>query len=274
VTLRLDDLPMRSDPTPPAAPPPRSASPGRWIVLAAVIIAAGALVYLFWMTRTRPEPIAPAPASASPVAQAAHRPAREPLDLPPLNQSDAFVRDLVAALAKHPLFAKLLATKDLIRSATLAVDETANGKTPAVPLGPLRPATHLDIVGGARGPIDPRTYHRWDAATEALTSVRVADAAKLYVNLKPLFDAAYEELGHPNADFDDAILRAARFVDDVPDLAADPVLTRGRGYFDHTDPALEGLAPVQKQMLLLGPDNERRLKTWIRSFAEALDLKL
>ena len=39
------------------------------------------------------------------------------------------------------------------------------------------------------------------------------DAAQLYVNLKPLIEQAYEEIGRPDDDFDRTILRAAQVLE-------------------------------------------------------------
>jgi hypothetical protein len=114
---------------------------------------------------------------------------------------------------------------------------------------------------------------RWEVATSALLSVNPADAAQLYVNVKPLFDEAYGELGHPNGNFDDAIVLAIGTLEDTPQVKVDPVLLRRPGYYEHEDPVLRGLLPVQKQLLLLGPTNSQKIMTWLKQLAEALDLK-
>ncbi len=106
----------------------------------------------------------------------------------------------------------------------------------------------------------------------ALASVSPTDAAQLYVNVKPLIDEAYIELGHGGSR-----LRPGHRPGHPdcwrkrPTLSGDPVLNRRPGYFEHDDPALRALRPVQKQFLLMGPDNRRRLLDWLRQFATALD---
>ena len=92
---------------------------------------------------------------------------------------------MVAALSQNPVLARLLATRGLVRGATLAVVQIGDGKTPASPLAVLKPATRLQIQGPATGRIDPASYARWDAATSALTSVDPIHAAQLYVNGHP-----------------------------------------------------------------------------------------
>ena len=108
----------------------------------------------------------------------------------------------------------------------------------------------------------------------ALTSVSSTEAAQLYVNVKPLFDQAYIELGHPGGDFDTAIVTAIATLADTPRVEGDPVLQRRTGYFEHDDMALRALPPVQKQFLLIGPENRAKTLTWLKQFAAALDLKV
>ena len=202
------------------------------------------------------------------------RPEPQPLQLPALVDSDAMLRDLFAALSRNPVLARLLAQRGIVRAAALAVVQIGDGKTPAVPLALLRPNDHVSINGGAVGRVDPDSYARWDGAVRALHSINAPDAAQLYVNLKPLFDQAYSELGYPHGDFDDAIVKAIRMLNQTPDLAADPVLLKRPAYFEHDDPALRNLAPVQKQLLLTGAEHRREILAWLRKFATVLELKI
>jgi hypothetical protein len=155
----------------------------------------------------------------------------------------------------------------------MAVVQIGDGRTPVDPLKVLRPSTRMTITGATTGRIDPGSYQRWDAPVAALVSVSPTDAAQLYVNIKPLLDEAYVELGHPGEDFDTAIVRAIDVLAETPEVTTDPVLLRRQGYYEHDDAALRALRPVQKQLLLTGPDNRRRVLTWLKSFATALDLK-
>ncbi len=130
------------------------------------------------------------------------------------------------------------------------------------------------MTGGASGHIDPKSYGRWDSDVAALASVNPADAAQLYVNVKPLFDQAYIELGHPGGDFDDAVVRAIDMLGDTPSPADDPLLLRRSASFEHDDATLRALPPVQKQFLLIGPDNRRKVMAWFKQFAADLELKV
>lgn len=270
--MAYDEPLLRSSQAEPQGPPPRRSSPTRWIVIGALAAIAASLLALWWMSRAQPV-AAPPVATTAEVEKGTNRPKRQPLDLPSVDGSDTFLRDLVSALSAHPTLARLLATKGLVRGGTLAVVQIGDGQTPASPLAVLRPESRLRIRGVTSGPIDPQSYARWNAAAAALTSVSPTDAAQLYVNVKPLFDDAYRELGHPGGDFDAAIARAIRTLSDTPDLPREPILLQRSGYFEHDDPALRSLPPVQKQLLLLGPENRRAVVRWLHEFARALDLK-
>ena len=274
--MPFDDLPLgqtnvASPGLEPEAPPP---SPTRWVVVGALAVVAGSLLALWWISRAKLDTATIPPTTATDVAVRSNRPKRQPIQLPSLDGSDLLLREMVAALSHHPMLARLLATDGLVRSATLAVEQIGDGRTPAEPLRPLRPAARLAILGTESGRIDPKSYARWNGPTASLTSVNPADAAQVYVNVKPLFDQAYRELGHPKGDFDDAIVRALATLTATPPLSTDPELLRRPGYYEHADPTLRSLLPVQKQLLLVGPDNRQKIMDWLTRLATSLDLKI
>jgi len=244
------------------------------VIVGAGAVIAGALLALWWMSRAQPDTATPAPAPATEVALAPRRPQRQPIDLPALAASDTMLRDVVSTLSRHPLLARLLATRDLVRAATLAVVQIGAGRTPVGPLAVLKPTTRLQLQSTPAGRIDPVSYTRWDGPANALQSVRAVEAAQVYVNVKPLFDEAYRELGHPGGDFDEAIVKAIRTLKETPDVTTDPILLQRPNYFEHEDPALRSLLPVQKQLILMGPENRRKIMGWLEQLAMNLDLKI
>jgi hypothetical protein len=270
--MAFDDLHL-DRPAAPRRPQARS-STSRWVILGAGTIIAGAMLALWWLGHAQPPPVPLAPTTATEVARPPTRPKREPLELPPLVDSDAMLRDLFATLSKSPLLAHVVAQRGVVRAATLTVVQIGDGKTPAIPLVALRPTDRVSIDGGAVGRVDSGSYARWNGAVRALTSISPGEAARVYVNLKPLFDQAYRELGYPDGDFDDAIVRAIRMLNSTPDPPSDPVLLKRPAYYEHEDAALRNLAPVQKQLLLTGAEHRHQILLWLRQFAAALELKI
>jgi len=257
---------------PPAGmPAPPSRSPTRWIVVGACALIAAVALTVWWMGRARPGPAEPAPVSGGDLSAPASRPAPDAIDLPPLNASDSLFRDIVAALSQHPVLARALAGDRLVRGATLAIVQIGDGKTPENPLAPFRPASRVERAPNGR--IDPASYRRWDDDVAALTSVDPADAAQAYVNVKPLFDEAYREQGFPDGNFDLAIARAINVLAATP-ARDEPALVERPGYLEYADAALQGLHPVQKQFLLLGPAHRTTILGWLRAFAAQLNLQV
>jgi hypothetical protein len=269
--MALDDL--RYEPTggPSPAPPTR---PGvlRWIAVALAGLAAGSLLTFWWMNRAQPPATAPAATLTSDAMLPINRPAAQPIPLPPLNASDSFLRELVAALSRHPTLARWLATPDLVRGAALAVVQIGDGRTPSVPLLALRPDSRVGTSGSDADLLDPASFRRWESAVRALTSIEPADAAQVYVNVKPLLAEAYRELGYPSGNFDEAVLRAIRMLAETPAAPDPPRLLKRPAYLEYEDATLRSLRPVQKQLLLIGPDNRRQVMAWLRRFGAALDL--
>lgn len=240
----------------------------------AAVVAAGGGLYFWWLTRQPAIPSTPPPTTATDVAVGTNRPSPQPIQLPALDASDALVREFVATLSRHPQLARFLATDGLIRAAVLTVEQIADGRTPAAPLKVLRPSTRLVILGTETGRIDPAAYVRWENNVGALTGIPPRDAVQLYVNLKPLFDAAYADLGHPGGNFDESLARAIKMLTSTPEPASEPILLRRAGFFEHADDALRALKPVQKQFLLLGPDRRNSIRNWLTAFAASADLNI
>jgi len=274
--MSLTDLPLHTSPQPPPGKTPAT-SPTRWIVVGAAVVIAGSLLALRWMIRSQPETAIPTPTRATDAGAAVRRPKPQPIDLPPLDQSDQVVAGMVKLISQNPFITRLVATPSLVRQITLAVQQIGDGKTPSDLMPSLRPTSRLNILGEHEGPVDPKTYARWNAATTALTSIDPNDGAQLYVTTKALFDAAYRDLGHPNGDFDEAIVRAIQTLAATPSVTPGPDLIRHPdrpGYFEHADTKIGSALPVQKQFLLIGPDNRKRLMAWFKSLAAALELKI
>ena len=271
----MEDLPLnRQTPRLHEPSPPRQSSPLQWVLVAIAGVVVGAGLTFWWMSRTQPAP-PPPPSTGVPDANAAsNRPKRQVLDLPSLADSDGFLQALVSTLSQNPTLARFLATKGLVRASTLAVVQIGDGRTPATPLAALRPATRTEIGGATTGSVPVANMARWDGVAAALSSVAPGDAAQLYVNVKPIVDEAYIELGHAEGNFDAAIVRAIEMLASTPSPQVPPVLLKRPGYFDYEDPELRALKPVQKQFLLMGAENRRRILAWLRELARTLELNI
>jgi hypothetical protein len=244
-----------------------------WIALLVLGVAIGLAVYVALGRRTA----APAPQKA---AASPERPVQPlggdamPVAVPPLDESDAVVRELVRQISSHPAVIAWLATNGLIRNFTVVVVNVADGNSAAGQLQVLRPASRFSVVGSNGDMrIDPRSYDRYNDVAAAAASLDPAGSARLYATLKPRIDEANRELGLGNTPFDQTLERA------IVQLLRTPVVDRpvrvvprgGVGY-DFADEQLQSLTPAQKQLLRTGPRNTRMIKDALRKLAVALGI--
>ena len=275
----VDDYPLGPEQgSPPPALPSRD---NRWravtvTIVALVLIAAAAF---YFTRRTDLETPAGQPASAIPEQPATA--SRGPLgadvearDVPPLDLSDPFVRDLLKGLSSRPELAAWLATDGLIRNIVATVDAIANGTSPSTQLRRLAPAGPFRVEPrGDDFVIDARSYRRYDGIADTVASLDAQGIARAYSILRPRLQEAYRELGYPEGNFDDAVERAivrllnTPVVDREVDVQPAPVL------YQFTDPGLERLAPAQKQLLRMGPRNGRLVHDKLREIALALGIR-
>ncbi len=250
--------------------PGRSARAG--IVLALVAAAAAAGAYLYFGRRPQPESSVAKPSAPSAAVESA-RPLGaepEPIEVPPLAETDPLVRKLVSALSSHPRIAAWLATDDLIRTFVVVVENIANEITPASHLTVLRPSSPFRVVTRNGVPfMDPASYQRYSEIADAVASIDAGGAARLYATFKPRFEEAYGELGRSDG-FDHAFERATAVMLQTPVVDGEIALVQGPVGYRFNNPALERLSPPQKQLLRMGPRNEQVIQSKLRDIAQAL----
>jgi len=184
--------------------------------------------------------------------------------LPPLSQSDGFVREQIAEFG---LPERWLGQEELVRRLAVLLENAARGEYPRRQLGFMWFATSFRVVErDERIFLDPANYRRFDALVETLEAIDPRQVARLVTFLDPLLGEALAELGVTTAP---QILLAAGLQRalELPALPAEIELVRPNVFYLYADPALEGLTPLQKQLLRTGPDNAARIQTWLRRLA-------
>ena len=262
---------VKSHDEPPLLLPPSQAGPSRlWIVVGILVVAIAAITY-FLANRQHPAPAAAAARTAPPPSPplGAQAPA---IELPPLDASDAAVRELVKQVTSNPRIAAWLATDGLIRSFTVGVQNIAEGSTPAARFGVLRPGGAFETTGRGTIEISARSYQRYDELAAAMASIDPAGAARLYTIVKPRIDEAYRDLGFPDTPFDRSLEQAIVSLLQVPAVDG-PIRLQPKGIgYAYASPQLEGLTGAQKQLLRAGPGNVRMIQASLRQIALALGI--
>jgi hypothetical protein len=264
----------------------RSSRAWAWaIVTVAVALIAGS--YFFWPVPPAPAPtaavVAPpasAPAPATPPAEPViEHPveALRPAEAPPavtLADSDAPIAAALAHLLGDERVRKWFFADAMVRRFVATVDNLprANVSLKVRSLLPV-PGRFEAVRDGDAVTIGAGNAARYVPYVQALERVDAKQLAGVYLRFYPLFQQAYEELGYPNAYFNDRLVQAIDHLLATPEIAGHLALKQPRVLYEFADPELETLSAGQKAMLRMGPDNARRVKAKLRVLRGEITLK-
>jgi|TARA_B110000046_G_scaffold185893_1_gene230176 hypothetical protein len=219
-----------------------------------------------------PEAFIPAP---SPRPKVINEPAApsvaKPPKLPPLDDSDKFIRERLL-LTKHRAELKnWLNTDDLVRRLASYLDGLARGVTlsKVIPLTApeSRFTTHSDgnIIW-----LNAGNYERYNGTVAVLTTLDMNSMVQMFHFTRPLLESAFAEMGYRPRQMDGIILQAIDNILDTPIIVERIELTQESVTYKFADPDLEALLPLQKQLLRTGPENTQRLQQQALALKKAL----
>jgi hypothetical protein len=263
-------------------------APRYWILIAAVLVALVAGVMFLSSpdesapeTRTVPErtPAPPAPeteptpAPEPPaVPNPAPEPEPEPVTLPPLGASDDFVRDRAGSVAEDAALDRVLSTDQLVRRFTVVVENLAEGSLARDPLAFMAPSGSFQATRrDGTLVIAPATYERYDGIAAMVEAVRPQQAVGLLRLIEPLVGDAYSELGEQDADIEARLAAAIDLMLATPEVEGPIELTQPTVAYEFADPELEALAPSQKLLLRMGPENRAIVREKLRAIRALID---
>jgi hypothetical protein len=212
----------------------------------------------------------PAPVPAAPVIEAEPEPEDVALALPSLEDSDAFVRDLLVSMGVPAPLASALDGAELVRTFVVAVNRIAEGSSPRRQLGFLEPAGSFSVQDrDGKLYIDPAGYRRYDPVAAAAGSMDARAVARTLRQLQPLMEAAQAELGTAEP-FESVLMRAIQVLLEVPILEGDIEVVDAIQRYRFADATLEALSPAQKHLVRMGPENTEAMQEQIRRVRDAL----
>ena len=272
----------------------RGVSKAQQLLLVALVcvVAAGVVVLTgIWPQEdtaiVEPTPVAPAPPEKEtppinlpePVIPAVI-PAPEPAveALPSLFESDDAVRDALAEIPLGTAGQQYLMPSNIIERSASLIYLTAQGDVPYKLLPIARPKAPFTIIDdGTQVVADPEGFARYDPITrwvESLDSAAIIDA---FARFLPLFREAWGFYGEDPAYFDLAVIETLDTIIATPEIdITDERLIRKEAIWIYESPTIESLAPVQKQILRMGPSNAEVIKQkavqvralWLTTLAE------
>lgn len=270
----VSDL-SRADSLPSIAPDPSPRRgrrhPARWLAPLIGLLAAVALVSVFWQPQFGAPTlsglaVAPAAVESATASAATGDAARYPIlasnaPQPAIDASDAALEAGLRALVTGNAFAAIVEPRDFVRNVVATVDNlprrslfSANMPVKPVP-GPFQ--TTFATSGLA---IADANAARYAAYVRVLELVDAAKLVALYERHYPLFEQAYRELGYPNGHFNDRLVEAVEIALATPAVAPPLRVVQPKVYYEYVDRGLETLPSAQKLMLRMGPENAAIVK--------------
>lgn len=194
----------------------------------------------------------------------------EALELP-LEGSDAAVRDLIMGLSADPVLSQWILGKELIRRFTAAVDNIAQGLSPRPHINFFKTNKEFSVEWkSGRAYIDSASFSRYNAVAEVFSSLDEEKTVTLLRRMKPVLQEAYGELGYPDKDFGQTLMRAMDEILGVPVPSDEMEVELDVVTYTFVDPNLEKLSNAQKHVLRMGPDNIRIIQSKLKKMAEIM----
>lgn len=251
-----------------------AAQAGLIVVLLLVISSAVVLLTGIWPPEEKPAPVVTAPPPAplpAPVVVEIEEPTPEPPPavptpieetLPLLEESDDAVRDALGDIPLGTAGQQYLMPGNIIERSASLIYLMAQGDVPYKLLPVSRPKATFPISDdGTQVITDPAGFERYNALIQWLESLELEPLLSSLEWFIPLFREAWSYYGEDPAAFDMAVVMTLDLVIATPEVdLSEARLIRKEAVWIFEDPAIEGLAPIQKQVLRMGPENAKILK--------------
>jgi hypothetical protein len=235
---------------------------GRWILGAVVLVALVAGGWYWWAHRSAPPAAPVAAAPPPPAAPAVQNPIITPDDIDP----NLSATEQVATLVGTPRFEAMFVPDGFVRRVVATVDslarqDVAQRLNPAKPVGGKFATASAGEGAGDRFVLGAANFARYAPWVDLVGSLDAEQTAALYKRLYPQFQKAYEELGNPDAYFNDRVVEVIDHLLAAPAAPATIELVQPNVFYEFADPALESQSAGRKLLLRMGPGNAAIVKS-------------
>ena len=218
-----------------------------------------------------PQPVVETPApSPTGVGEPAPQPART-VPLPPLDESDPEVLGGLTEIFGQDAVMRHLVPERLVRNIVVTIDNVPRQQM-ALNQRPLQPTAGDFVTSGEENAIviAPENYGRYEPFVALVSSVDAKTLVSFYRGLEPLFQQAYEDLGHPDARFSTRLNAVIEHLLQTPTPRGQVALVQPGVLYKYADERLEKLSAGQKLMIRMGVDNATVIKGKLREIQAEL----
>lgn len=251
-----------------------------WALGVGILLVVGAVWLYLIRDAAEPEPVAdvappPTAVPASPrPAPAAVEPAPPPartLPLPPLDESDPEVLGGLTEIFGQDAVMKHLVPERLVRNIVVTIDNAPRQQM-ALNQRPVQATPGEFIVSGSEDDLklSPENFARYEPFVALVANIDAKTLVSFYRGLEPLFQQAYEELGHPDASFTQRLNEVIEHLLQTPTPRGEIALVRPSVVYKYADERLERLSAGQKLLIRMGVDNATVIKGKLREIQAEL----
>ena len=194
------------------------------------------------------------------------------VELPALDNSDELVQSKLSELTWRKELLRLVIDEDMIRRFVVFTENFANGSIVYDHSPLVTPDANFTATESEQDTWqwDTASSNRYNLYVELLQSMDTEQLVDWYIELKPLVDDAYAELGYPDTDFTDTLkLAIARILDmKFPDSSLE--LERPSVMFKYKDKSMESMPDADKLLLRIGKQNLLVIKSILLKVDERL----
>ena len=248
---------------------------------AVVGLSVGAVIYISRHPDAPPPekpavPVAEAPpvAPEEPAVKYPVAPSEVQEPLPSLNESDPLVWNALEELVGKESAHQFVMPKELVRHIVVSIDNLPEEKV-AERLRPMIPTPgKFAVAGPEEAPmLDPANYGRYKPLVQLIRSTDTKSLIAIYSRYYPLFQEAYESLGHPPQYFNDRLIEVIDHLLATPELSGPIALAQPNVLYEFADPKLESSSAGQKVLIRMGSENARVVKDKLRELRGELVAK-
>ena len=191
--------------------------------------------------------------------------------LPELKQSDAAMAEILAKLFANQKLGRFFILEHFIERFVVMVDNLPSPQLPATHR-PLKNTPGKFLTSGERDQltIDPANYRRYTPLIKMLSALDTQQVLAVYKSLYPLFQRAYQELGYPDAYFNDRLVEVIDHLLTTPPVSGPIYLVQPKALYLYADPALEEFSAGRKILLRCGPKNATQIKAMLHKYRRGL----
>lgn len=256
-----------------------------WVAAAVVVVAVGAAVYYTKSRGDKAEspvtkqvqppavlPESTEPAIKHPIPEAEPEEAQANAQpLPALNESDSAATGGIGNVVGQSAVEQFLQPENFIRRVVVTVDNLPRKKV-SVEQRPVK-ATAGQAVTAASGDtvlLSDENYARYRPFIELVKKTDSKTLTAYYFRFYPLFQRAYEDLGYPNAYFNDRVIEVIDHLLATPEVRGPIELVQPKVFYEYADPKLEGRSAGQKLMIRMGPENAAAIRKKLREIRQQI----